>query len=376
MAKRDRCPLLIVAAAAAVVYTLTGFQPGFPASMVQAEEKASVAASSAAREKQAAPTADGNAEERQAKAPSPADSAAKAGQETGTAASAAPGTKPESKPAASADAPEANQGAESAAPEEKQETKSAGLSVADAKQEMITRTMTPSGYVRTLRQDRVPTALKSDWSSYRRYDAPVDASYFSDALFIGDSRTVGLSEYCSDLDEQATFYSKVSLTVKAALDKAFVKTEDGKKSVDELLSDERQFRKIYVMLGINEIGGGTAESFREDYGTMLKRIREKQPAAIIIIQSIMHVTAKKGSGDRHINNTRINERNAAIAELADPEQGIFYLDINEALDDGNGDLDAALSFDGVHLKAASYQLWYDYLRTHAYVSTPSGGGDA
>ena len=50
MAKRDRCPLLIVAAAAAVVYTLTGFQPGFPASMVQAEEKASVAASSAARE--------------------------------------------------------------------------------------------------------------------------------------------------------------------------------------------------------------------------------------------------------------------------------------------------------------------------------------
>ncbi|MCR5179349.1 MAG: hypothetical protein K6C95_10250 [Lachnospiraceae bacterium] len=195
----------------------------------------------------------------------------------------------------------------------------------------------------------------------------VEADYFADALFIGDSRTVGLSQYCPELDEQAEFYSKVSLTVKGALDKPFVKTEDGRKTVDEMLSDGRQFGKIYIMLGINEIGGGSDESFADDYSAMIDRIREKQPNAMIFIQSIMHVTKRKSDSDRHINNPRIDSRNAAIARLADAEKGIYYVDINQAVDDGEGNLTADLSFDEVHLKAVSYGLWYDFLKTHAHI---------
>ena len=195
----------------------------------------------------------------------------------------------------------------------------------------------------------------------------VDATYFADALFIGDSRTVGLSQYCPELDEQAEFYAKVSLTVKAALDKPFVKTEEGKKTVDEMLSDGRQFGKIYIMLGINEVAGGTDESFAADYETMINRIREKQPNAMIFIQSIMHVTKKKSDNDGHINNPRIDGRNAAIARLADAENGIYYVDINQAVDDGEGNLIGDLSFDEVHLKAVSYGLWYDFLKTHAHI---------
>lgn len=195
----------------------------------------------------------------------------------------------------------------------------------------------------------------------------VDASYFADALFIGDSRTVGLSQYCPELDEQAEFYAKISLTVKAALDKPFVKTEDGKKTVDELLSDGRQFGKVYIMLGINEVAGGTDESFAAEYSAMIDRIREKQPNAMIFIQSIMHVTKRKSDNDGHINNPRIDSRNAAIARLADAEKGIYYVDINQAVDDGEGNLIADLSFDEIHLKAVSYGLWYDFLKTHAHV---------
>lgn len=47
------------------------------------------------------------------------------------------------------------------------------------------------------------------------------------------------------------------------------------------------------MLGINEIGTGTADTFAEQYGKVINTIREKQPDAIIFIQSIMHVTKKK-----------------------------------------------------------------------------------
>ena len=197
---------------------------------------------------------------------------------------------------------------------------------------------------------------------------PVEPDYFVDALFIGDSRTVGLGEYCPELDANASFYAKVSLTVRQALDKPFVETAEGKKTVYEMLANDRQYGKIYIMLGINELGGGTNESFREDFREMIGRIRVLQPGAIIIVQGIMHVTGSKSARDPNINNERINGRNAALAELADPKMRIFYVDPNENLDDEEGNLRAELSFDDVHLKAASYGLWYEYLLGHGVIA--------
>ena len=194
----------------------------------------------------------------------------------------------------------------------------------------------------------------------------VDDEYFTDALFIGDSRTVGLSEYCEELDTRATFYAKVSLTIYKVMGMEFIKTEDGRKiSIEQALS-ENQFSKIYIMLGLNEIGTGTTETFCEAYSEVIDRIRELQPDAIIYIQGIMHVTAEKSDNDKHFNNANINERNAALSELAD-NKTVFYIDMNESVDDENGNLMSELSFDNVHLKASSYERWHQYLLTHAIV---------
>ncbi len=193
----------------------------------------------------------------------------------------------------------------------------------------------------------------------------VDDDYFCDALFIGDSRTVGLSEYCEALDERATFYSKVSLTIFTVMNKEFVKVDDGKISVDTALQNNK-FNKIYIMLGLNEIGTGDTEYFRSAYEEVINRIVELQPDAIIYIQGIMHVTEDKSKGDKNFNNEKINARNEAIAQLADQKR-IFYIDMNEAVDDENGNLDSSLSFDGVHLKASSYERWHEFLLHNAIV---------
>ena len=193
----------------------------------------------------------------------------------------------------------------------------------------------------------------------------VDDDYFTDALFIGDSRTVGLSEYCEELDTRATFYSKISLTIFDVFKKEFIKTEDGKIGTEQALL-ENQFGKIYIMLGLNEIGTGDAEYFKNAYGEVIDKIRELQPEAIIYIQGIMHVTAHKSDHDKYFTNERINERNAAISELAD-QQTVFYLDMNEAVDDENGNLDSELSFDDVHLKASAYERWHQFLLHNAIV---------
>lgn len=193
----------------------------------------------------------------------------------------------------------------------------------------------------------------------------VDDDYFTDAVFIGDSRTVGLSEYCEELDSRATFYGKVSLTIYDLMNNEFVKTDNGKVSVEKALS-ENQFGKVYMMVGLNEIGTGTVETFTQKYSEVVERIKELQPDAIIYIQGIMHVTANKSDNDKYFTNSNIDIRNQALSELADGER-VFYIDMNEAVDDENGNLRADLSFDDVHLKASSYELWHQYLLNNAVI---------
>ena len=127
---------------------------------------------------------------------------------------------------------------------------------------------------------------------------------------------------------------------------------------DEALGT-RQFGKVYILLGINEIGAYTAADWAAQYKSLLDLVREKQPDAVIFIQSIFHTTQKK-SDSSYFKNEVINERNAAIAQLADGKT-IFYLDLNPLFDDENGALRADYSGDGVHVRAPYYVQWRDHL---------------
>ncbi|NLL80464.1 MAG: acylhydrolase [Clostridiales bacterium] len=197
---------------------------------------------------------------------------------------------------------------------------------------------------------------------------PVDEEYFDDALFIGDSRTVGLYEYAG-LEERAAFYCKTSLTIWDVLDKPIVKVEGQKKpvTIEEALS-QKQFGKIYLMVGINELGRGDVDQFMEQYRKVVERIRQLQPDAIVFVEGIMRVAGEKDASDAIFNNTNINVRNEQIALLAD-NRDIFYIDVNEAVCDEEGNLRAEYTFDQIHLKAAYYEIWKEFLLQHGIVRT-------
>lgn len=193
----------------------------------------------------------------------------------------------------------------------------------------------------------------------------VEESYFDDALFIGDSRTVGLSEY-SGLTN-AVFYAKTSLTIYDYYDERFIPVEGEKEklTLDEALH-LKQYGKIYIMLGINEIGRGGPQTFGAEYLRVLTRIRELQPDAILFVEGIMRVTASKSESDPIYNNNNINMRNALLATV-DNQRDVFYIDMNEAVCDEHGDLNAEYTFDDIHLKASYYSLWKDFLLQHGIV---------
>ena len=188
----------------------------------------------------------------------------------------------------------------------------------------------------------------------------VGKEYFDDALFIGDSRTVGISEY-GDLNN-ATFFANIGMSVYNVFEKNVSVPKVGKLKLEQLLT-YKKFGKIYIMLGINELGYNQEKTLKK-YKDLLKFIQEKQSNAIIYIEANLHVTAERSNKDKTINNININKINNEISQLADNEK-IFFIDVNEKFDDENGNLSSNYTQDNVHIYAKYYKEWSDWLSQNA-----------
>lgn len=185
----------------------------------------------------------------------------------------------------------------------------------------------------------------------------VTLDYFDDALFIGDSRIVGLKKY-TELAAHADFLCETSLTIK----KMFTSDFKGLGTLEQNLA-KKEYGKIYIMVGVNELGVGTTEDFLNDYISAIDTIREFEPDAKIVIQAIMNIDKERSTTDKVFNNTNILGRNNALATLADNET-IFYIDVNEVVTDEEGFLKDDLRGDHLHLKGASNELWVEFLLQH------------
>lgn len=185
----------------------------------------------------------------------------------------------------------------------------------------------------------------------------VDEAWFDDALFIGDSRTVGLHDYTT-LSEHADFLCETSLTIHKVLKHNF----KGYGTIEDVLA-AKEYGKIYISVGINELGTGTTETFMEAYTQVIHTLQELEPDARIVIQGSMFVSEKKSNEDKIFNNSNIVARNNAIATLAD-NQEIFYIDVNEAVCDESGHLAEEYTYDQIHLLGRYNDLWKEYLLQH------------
>lgn len=178
-----------------------------------------------------------------------------------------------------------------------------------------------------------------------------DTSYLDDALFIGDSRTQGLSYYGGI--KNATFFATQGLNITRVLTETTNISGIGKTNLSGLLQ-KKSFGKIYIMLGINELGWMTPASIKPYYTTLIETIRAAQPDAVIFVSSCIHVTKAQSSKGGGRTNANIDKLNAELKTLEDGAY-VFYLDPNPIFDDGNGNLKANLSGDGIHLYAKCYK---------------------
>lgn len=205
------------------------------------------------------------------------------------------------------------------------------------------------------------SAQEPAWAPVPASD-PVEDSYFDDVAFVGDSRTDGFRLY-SGLD-RGTYFCVTGETVASATDIENWKTEDGKKiSLADAVA-AADCGKIYLMLGVNELGWNGTDIFRTHAGNLLQRLKADHPDAEIVVQSLLPVSAEQDAKGSYVNNQRILAYNQVWMELAE-ENGCDYVNVAEAVTGEDGCLPANMSFDGVHLNRAGCHAWLDYLRTHS-----------
>lgn len=187
----------------------------------------------------------------------------------------------------------------------------------------------------------------------------ITESWFDDALFIGDSRTFGMS--CNHRLGKADYFSKGSMSTFSALGWTVSDYRFYDKTLDFVLSNFN-YGKVFIHLGLNECGYDH-ELVIEAYQDVVDLVRKHQPDAAIIVQSIMTVSRGKAT-DQQFSLERINNLNHMLFDLA-MENDLFYQDTNEFAADDEGYLRDDISNDGCHPHNFGYDEWAEFIMEKA-----------
>jgi len=193
---------------------------------------------------------------------------------------------------------------------------------------------------------------------------PATDDWFKDAAVVGDSRVDGLRLYSGIKGAQFIFRTGMNI-YEVAEGKQNVRTDGGKASVYDLLS-QGQYAKVYLSIGVNELGYFDPEGYAETFGQVIDKVRELQPQAVLYVMTITPVNPAKCREYKkpdYINNDTISQYNDALVKAV-REKDVNLLNPAAVLTDESGVLREDLTVDGVHYTKEGYVMWKDYLLAH------------
>ena len=208
-----------------------------------------------------------------------------------------------------------------------------------------------------------PAALSYDFSQPCPESPAVDNSYFEDAAFIGDSRTEGFMLYSGvGCGEDLT---SIGISIFKLAEKKAITIDGEDYTLLEALA-LKEYGKVYLSLGVNELGYNNDQGFYDAYCQAIDAIRACQPNAVIYIQGLIPLNEDQiaaSGGSPYLTNEHLLVYNDLMKQAAQEKQVVF-LDLNPEFAGPDGQLPADASNDGVHLKKAYCQAWLEYLKTH------------
>lgn len=123
--------------------------------------------------------------------------------------------------------------------------------------------------------------------------------------------------------------------------------------IDEVIDSKP--RKIFMMIGINDLNQGrNVEAILTTYKIILKSFQDKTSKTEVFVQSILPLNNQKFPNNG--TNNKIIELNAKLKDFS-KDFSFHYIDLFSSFLDGNNQLDAQYTIDGIHLNGQGYLVW-------------------
>lgn len=221
-------------------------------------------------------------------------------------------------------------------------------------------------------QSTMTTAQNSDEAdNLTTAPSTAEANWFDDAVFVGDSVTLKLNYYCGSHPEalgNAQFFCAGSLGYTNALweldrENAVHPYYKGESRLAETCAEATGANKVFIMLGMNDIGLYGIDSTISSAKELVGKIRSNSPNVSIYIQSVTPII--DGKEGEMLNNKNIRSFNTEL-EAYCKQADITYLDVYSVMSDENGFLPPDYCGDpdamGIHFTDKACEIWSDYLK--------------
>jgi len=193
--------------------------------------------------------------------------------------------------------------------------------------------------------------------------------FFDDAALIGDSITYIMCKY--EMSEgilgHPTFLTRSGTGLCGLLYRYSNIVYRGEEIFVEDAVAATDSKKLFVMLGQNDLGWRSVEDTFADWQVFVDRIREKQPDAEFYIQSVIYEW-----NPTHIHNPR-NDNIAIFNEKVIQfcrDNGHHYVDIQKYVEDHTGRMASPYNLDDMlHLNLEGCVMWMHVLNNYAYLQT-------
>ena len=196
--------------------------------------------------------------------------------------------------------------------------------------------------------------------------ARVDSAFFDDAVFIGDSVTLKLSYYAASSGKlgKAQFLTRGSYGVAHSVMDTMLLTYQGQDMKVEEAINATGATKVFLMMGMNDIGLYGVDGTIENWGKLIERIKKNCPNVTIYIQSMTPIWTGGEIGD--LNNANMDAYNARLEVFAKNED-VDFIDVAPYMKDATGGMATRYCSDNyVHVTDQGAAAWIRVLKAYNY----------
>lgn len=190
-----------------------------------------------------------------------------------------------------------------------------------------------------------------------------DKNYLDETIFYGDSITENLGYYQNISYNNIWAVSNLTPTSAYSSDVMFYKYNEKINIIDGI--KKYDVKRIIITLGANSVALMQNTYFIEQYEKLIVALKASNPNTQIIVESIFPVDDRWDFKTNTINNTKINNINYLLAEMAE-RQNIYFLNTAEVLknEDGSAIKGYLYESDGIHPLPICNEKILEYVNSH------------